>query len=297
VQHIESTPDPFWATAIIAGAAFLLALLPRERGSIAVPIGAGIFTAAACGVGLMIALPHLERQHRGNLNLAYSADQYRLITRHVLAENAKQLKRHETALPPVVIADEGLFPMLLMHLQYATDGDFYCTDSFFPRIAGGFGLMGIGSKAKSESDRESPVLLQEQRIAYMSQVMKGKSAADMLKDEHEVVNAAFADRRCVFGLVTPMQEAEFRKRFKDESFEVKELGRWNEPCSIKLEDDENPRHRSPLAPMNSFGAPIIRWSPQALILLQVKHKEPVPATQPTTQPTNPVVAPPTTASR
>ena len=50
----------------------------------------------------------------------------------------------------MVIADEGIFPILLMHLQYAVDGDFYTTDSFFPRFAGGFGLMGIAGKAQAD---------------------------------------------------------------------------------------------------------------------------------------------------
>ena len=45
----------------------------RWQGSIATPIGAGFLTAATAALGLWITLPHMERQHRGNMNLAYSA--------------------------------------------------------------------------------------------------------------------------------------------------------------------------------------------------------------------------------
>jgi hypothetical protein len=276
-----------------AGAAVVLAFVPRKRGSIGVPVGAALLTASACGVGLWIAMPHIERQHRGNMNLAFSAEQVRMVTRQPMIDAAAGLKAHLTPQGPVIISDEGLFPMLLMHLQYAMDGDFYCTDSFFPRIAGGFGLMGIGQKAQSDHDKDSPLLLQPQRVEYMSKIMKGKTAADMLKAQHHMIDEAIADHRCVFGVVTPMQESEFRKRFKEAPYEVVELGRWNEPCSVKT--DEDPRHHSPLAPVNSFGEPIIRWRPQALILLQVKHK--APSTQPTTQPSEPVTPAPTTAQR
>lgn len=265
-----------------------------QRGSIAVPLGAGVLAAAACGVGLWSAVPHLERQHRGNMNLAYSVQQYRVATKPILAETTRRLRRNETPLPPVVFADEGLFPVLLMHLQYSTDGDFYATDTFFPRIAGGFGMMGLVGNAKSDADRDSPVLLQKQRIEYMSKVLKGKTAADMIKDQHQIVDDAIANKRCVFGIVTPVQEADFRKHFKDEPYEVKELTRWDEPCKIPEQDM---RKQTPLAPVDHFGEPMIRWRPQTLILLQVTRRDVAPTTQPTTQPTHEVRKAPETAMR
>src|SRR5205823_1155121 len=96
------------------------------------------------------------------------------------------------------------------------------------------------------------------RIDYMSKVLKGKTAADMLKDQHQIIDDALAAHRCVFGIVTPVQEVDFRKSFRNGPYDVVELTRWNEPCSIKSPDPEDFRHpRTPLAPPTFFGEPLI----------------------------------------
>ena len=46
-----------------------------SRGSVAVPLGIGVFTYCSCAVGLMISVPSLEREHASNVNLAYTSDQ------------------------------------------------------------------------------------------------------------------------------------------------------------------------------------------------------------------------------
>jgi 4-amino-4-deoxy-L-arabinose transferase-like glycosyltransferase len=242
----------------------------RTRGSFAGPIAAGLLTAAAASVGLMISLPDLERQHRGNMNLAYSAH-FALAKIHPKKLPATQ------AGAPVIIADDGLFPQFLQLLQFTSDGDFYTTDSFDLRFNGGFGMMGFTQNGKG--DQDAPVLLQQKRIDYMSKFFKGKSAADLVEAQHAMLNSAFANHRPVFAILTPSQLNGFKRRFITDSYELVELDHWAEPCSIRFPEDEPPdrgkrntSQRSALAPAGWSGEPMIHWRPQALTLFEIRAK-------------------------
>jgi 4-amino-4-deoxy-L-arabinose transferase-like glycosyltransferase len=253
---------------------FLLEETPC-RGSIAGPFAAGLLTAAAAAVGLMISLPDLERQHRGNMNLAYS-------THFALAKmKPKNVSATQPSPPalPVVIADEGVFPQYLQCLQFMTDGDFYTTDSFDLRFSGGFGIFGMMQPGKD--DHDSPVLLQQNRIDFMSNFFKTKSNDDLINAQHQMLENAFASHRPVFAILTPFQLKAFKKRFITDAYTAIELDHWSEPCSIPfIEQDQpgqakrnGPRHNA-LAPQSWSGEPVIHWQPQALTLLQILPKAP-----------------------
>ena len=233
--------------------------------NVAGPIGAALVVTASAAVGIYISLPILERQHRGNLNLAYS-------TREVLhfVHGSNDPKKR-----PVVFVDDGMFPQLLMHLQMMTDADWFSSDAFEIRPRGGFGLLAMMGNG-GNGHANNPVLVQKERMDYMDALSKGKTDKQFAREQREVIVNAIHAGRPVFAVLTPPQATYFRSRVKDGSFKMVEKSRWSEPCADHpFAGDGDPRHpdaehgRSPLEPPNWTGEPLIRWHPQTLVLFQL----------------------------
>lgn len=111
--------------------------LSFRRGSIAIPIGAGLFTAMVAAVGIYVSLPDMERQHTQNEKLAYSAK--------ALVQTLP-VARHQKGKPdPVYFAEDGgMGSRLIMYLQFAGDGDWYTTNAYTVRGANAHGFGGGG---------------------------------------------------------------------------------------------------------------------------------------------------------
>ena len=271
--------------------------LPRRwRGSIATPIGAGVLTAAAASLGLWISIPDMEHQHRGNMNLAYSARRIMAKTNpkassHISPDAATQMSgtvpipNIDPSARPVFFADEGMLPQFLQYLQFMTDGDCYGTDGFDVRMAGGFGLFALGQKNQGKQD--APVLLQQDRIDYMSAFLKRKSVADLVDAQHQVIDTAIQNGRPVYAVLTPIQLIGFKRKFITAGYEMIELDHWSEPCSIAfVEKNPNDPPSPPKSETTVLAARLpnaeilIHWQPQELSLQQIRHKP--AATKPTT---------------
>jgi hypothetical protein len=263
----------------------------RWRGSIAAPIGAGILTAAAAAVGLMISVPDLERQHRGNLNLAFSA---RLIKSHIKTVVNKR------AVTPIAFADWGMCPQLLQYVQFMSDCDWYGTDSFDVRFAGGFGIFGV---SQAGQDKNAPVVLQQERVTHMTAFFKGRGLKQLIEAQHDLLDEAFRDGRPVYAILTPQQESEFKRKFITGYYELSKLDHWIEPCDIHFPDESidmktgrSKDHITPLGPANHGGLPGMWWTPQELTMYEIRPKPAAPpATQPATRPSNPPASAPAVA--
>jgi Dolichyl-phosphate-mannose-protein mannosyltransferase len=253
---------------VIIGAMWLLGSAGGRGRSITRPIAVGVLTAATASLGIWASIPDMERQHRGNLNLHYSAEQ---ILAHV---NPRSTLHHPVAaksLPPVAIADEGMFPQLLMYMQFMGDCDWYATDVFDQRAGGGFGILGV----LQAGGAGVPAVLQKERIDYIESVRKGKTDADYIADEHRVMEDAFKQGRKVYLILTPAQTTYFRQRFIDGHYKMKKLDNWIEPCKIEFPGPTE-RQGSLVAPAWS-GEPFIVWHREALAMYEVT---PLPTTRP-----------------
>jgi 4-amino-4-deoxy-L-arabinose transferase-like glycosyltransferase len=226
----------------------------NSKGSIASPLAAGILTAAAVSIGLWGSLDELERQHRGNLNLHFSAQR---IISHVKASPDHK---------PMILADTGMFPQLLQYMQFMVDADWYASDIFAPRVGGGFGLAGFFQKKPDDSD--SPVLLQRDRIDYIDKMRKGKTDADFILDEQNLMTQALAAGRPVYVLLSPSEVDDFRKRVMNGKLEMHELERWTEPCAIHFPE---PNERNWLAPPVWGNSITIPWSAQTWTMLEIRR--------------------------
>ena len=253
----------------------------RRTGSFAAPLAGGLLTVAAASVGISISLPDLERQHRGNMNTSISG--HRVLDKIQSTTSGRGSKVETAHRPaPVIIADEGLFPQLLQYLQFMTDAECYAVNAFDVRIAGGFGLFGVGQRVENKQD--APVLLQRERIDFMTEFLKNKSAADLVKEQHRMMDQAFENGRPVYTILTPVQLIEFKRRFMSDAYQMVELDHWAEPFAIRFpEEDRSGRpgaaqHTSVLSPRAWNGEPFIHWQPQALSLMQIEPK--APATHP-----------------
>ncbi len=233
-------------------------------GSIVNPLAAGLLTAAAAAIGLRASLPDMERQHRGNMNLHYSALQ---IMHHVP-------QRSTDATRPVFFADEGMFPMLLQYTQFMIDGDWYASDSFEHRAGGGFGLLGI--LQKKESDTKMPVLLDQNRIDFMDKLEKGKSDADFIAMEHQAMDQAFARGAHVYVILPKVHATYFRDRFISAQYKMKQLDYWSEPCAVKFPEPQpgQPMEEDPLAPPVMSGEPLIDWQPRTWHMYEIVKAPP-----------------------
>jgi hypothetical protein len=245
------------------------ASIDRGKGSIAAPLTAGILVAATAAIGLTASLSDLELQHRGNLNLHISAQ-------HILA-------KIKPSPPPVVFADAGLFPQLLQYMQFMCDGDWYTTDAFELRAGGGFGILGVAQAL--QPDQNGPFALQRDRVNYMNSILKGKSTADLVRLQHDVMSDALQHGRAVYAVLTKFQAERFREQFINGEFEMSEQDHWAEPCSVIFPPPNRPNgayQTNQLAPMLFSGEPFIRWQPQALTLYQITPR--AATTSPATNP-------------
>lgn len=226
----------------------------RRAGSVFSPLAAGILTAATAAIGLSISLGDMERQHDGNLNLYYSLT-------HVAAKIPARSPN-----PPVIFADNGMFPQFLQYAQFMIDGDWYPTDTFEARTGGGFGLIGMFQK--NRDDQNAPVLLQQDRIDYIDSVRKGKSDSDFIADEHRVMDTALHNGRKVY-LITGSDEADyFQVRFIRKQYKMTRIDRWKEPAEIEFPSGDQNR----LAMPSWSGEPFIHWQPQNLKMYEITAK-------------------------
>ncbi len=243
-----------------------------NRRRIAGPIAAGVLVAAAASISLANGLPDLERQHRGNLNLRYSET---IIKRQIDATNPTHAR-------PVAFTDFGALAQLTQYVQFMIDADWYTSDAFELRAAGGFGVMGMDSTRGSGL----PVLIQRDRIDHMTELLKGKSAADLVKLAHVRFDDALEHGRPAYAILTATEAVQFRVSFITSGYQMTALTHWAEPCSVHPPFTLN-RQLSPptptrpnwLAPAFISGEPWIRWEPEALTMFQITRK---PATEPAT---------------
>ena len=268
---------------------------PRWRGSIAAPLTGGILTAAAAVIAIHFTVPNKRAQHRGNLNLSYSA--------HRILANVHTV-RDGNPITPMVFADWGMFPQLLQYMQFMGDCDWYASNAFEPQAGGGFGFLGMMQKGQSN---DAPLLLQRERIDFMATVYNKKTAADLVREQHRLIHAALDKGYPVYAVLTPIQEQQFKRQFINEDLEAKTLEHSIEPCDTTPRDLSPEAERtgqglarapsSPLATRGQLGNDnIIPWSRQELTLIEIhrKHAATQPTTQPTTHPTTQPTSKPTT---
>lgn len=248
----------FW---LVGEAGKAMALDRPRRGSIALPLGAGILCAIPAAVAMRASIPEIDRQHVGNLNLAYSAQ--RLIA-----------DLHHPKARPVIIADEGMFPMFLMYAQFMVDADFYATDAFIPRFGGGFSFLALAGPKKDDS----PVLVQKERLDLMEKYYKSRSGKDLIREQHAIMSDALDHNRPVYLMLTSdqLKGSDYKSRFITPPFQAKEIDYWKEPAGNPV----TPEHWD-LAPPSWRMNLIIRWTPQAYHLFQITRS--APATAPATQ--------------
>jgi hypothetical protein len=254
---------------LILGALWLLrsagigARTNRQEGSIVASLTAGLFTFGAAAIGLMATLPTLEWQHRGNINLDYSA-------KRILAKmDARQDK--------IVFLDEGIFPQLLQDMQFMAHGNWYSSDAFKVRALGGFGIF--GAMQLGQTDQNAPVALQHERIEYMANVMRGKTEADLVQQQHKVIDQAIEKHWPVYAILTKIQEADFRRLFITSDYQLIPLDHWTEPCALRFPGDYGPdgqvipAQHSPLTvdfhPMEQ----VIQWKPQTLGMFEIRKSK------------------------
>jgi hypothetical protein len=209
-----------------------------NRGSFATPISAGLLTMGCAMIGFWITQPMLIAQERANANLAWSADSI-LFRTHAA---------HPKAANPVTFCDTGMFPQLLQHMQFVGKGDWYSGDAFDQRFSGGFGIFGImRGKNDPNDDDKAPVLLQTDRIDYMTKFYAGKTDQDLVKYMHQLVADALAKGRPVYAVLSPAEFHDWKKRLLTDGFTATTLEHWIEPDKLEPIPD------NPLAPRDWFG--------------------------------------------
>jgi hypothetical protein len=239
---------------IIAAMYLLHSAEGASRRSIASPLAAGILTASAAAIGLYISIGDLTREHRGNLNLYYSA---REIASHVKPSSAGR---------PMILADHGMFPQLLQYMQFMCDADWYATDIFAPRIGGGFGLVGVFEKRNPNDN--SPVELQRDRMDYIDSVRKGKNDADFVREAHRLMNRALDSGRRIYVILAPPEADAFRRRFITAEYEMVEVNRWAEPCNVTF---PRPGERIRLAPPLWQDDILLPWRPELRAMFEIRR--------------------------
>ena len=241
---------------VIIAAMWLLRSAGGNKGSISVALAGGILTAATASLGVWASLPDMERQHRGNMNLHYSAER-------IMAQINPHHVKISSSLRPVAFAGEGMFPQLLMYMQFMEDCDWYATDVFDVRGGGGFGIIGM----LQGGGAGTPTVLQKERIDYIDSVRKGKTDADFIADEHRVMDDALNQGRRIYLILSPAQITYFRQRFISSQYKMTELDHWIEPCAIHF--PESADRQSSLVAETWSGEPFINWSREALTMFEV----------------------------
>lgn len=256
---------------LILGALWLVSAAMRgasaRRGSIGMPVAVGAVVAISTSISLANGLPYLERQHRGNMNLAYSCE--------ALARAAKldgdKYPAVRTMPRPVIFADEGIFPQFVQQGQFVFGADWYATDAFEPRAGGGFGMF--GAMQGNRNDPNAPLLFQKARVEHADEVRKGKGEHDLRKEMFRITDAALAAGRPVFAMLMPQEEQQFRSRYVKDHYELVKLDRWREPCNTSgFPGAEFPD--GPFATSHVNGEPIIRWAPATFTLYRLERLAP-----------------------
>jgi hypothetical protein len=236
------------------------------RRAIAPPLAAGVLVAIATVIGVGTTLDELERQHRGNLNLYYSAEQ---VLSHV---KPRATGGRRSTMRPMMFTDSGMFPQFLQYMQFMVDADWYAGDAFTPRVGGGFGIAGFFQHARSESDSHAPVLLQQERIDYIDSVRRGKTDADYIHDELRLMDQALHESRKVYAILSPQEATVFRSRYITAAgaYEMVELTRWTEPCEIHYPE---PNARQWLAPPSWGDSALLPWHAQSRVMFEIRRAQ------------------------
>ncbi|CAN5473208.1 hypothetical protein BH09PLA1_BH09PLA1_32750 [soil metagenome] len=257
----------------------------RARGSVAVPLGIGVFTYCSCAVGLMISVPSLEREHAANVNLAYTSDQI-----------VRTIKKFPTVLindrvgKPVVFAEGRANPNgpLCNFLQFSGDFELYPSDGF----SGGAGMSGWRDAGDNQ-----PNPMQKDRQDWLNNFFRSKNDKQVAQDQNRIMNQALDDGRFVFAVLQPGVASFFRNRFiTTGGFDMRLIAQWREPAKVPME-----RSSGQLDPL-ARGMPLYPTrASQTWHLYQITRKPPAPkvaapATAPTTAPATNAPATNATAS-
>ncbi|MBC8107426.1 MAG: glycosyltransferase family 39 protein, partial [Anaerolineae bacterium] len=254
----------------------------RSRGSVAVPLGMGVFAYCSCAVGLMISIPSLEREHASNVNLAYTSDQI-----------VRTIKKFPTVLindkigKPVVFAEGRANPNgpLCNFLQFSGDYELYPSDGF----TGGAGISGF-----RDAGTNQPNPMQPERQEWLSKFFRSKNDAAIAKDQNRIMDRALEEGRYVFAVLQPGVASFFRNRFVTAGgFEMALIAQWREPAKVPME-----RSSSQLDPL-ARGMPLYPTrASQTWHLYRITRKPAVkqaPTTGPTTKPLVAKTVAPTTS--
>jgi hypothetical protein len=235
---------------------------------IAEPILAGLLVAAAACIGLTGSLHVLIVQHRGNLNLAISAEN----TDRAIRASTRNLKG---AIRPIIFADEGLFPQFLQYGQFMIDGTWYTADAFEARAFGGFGFLGL---MESQDRGTGPTLVQQQRIDHLIKADRGQTNATRAAHELAIINSSLAQGQPVFAILTEGQHSKMEPTLAAGTVRLIKLASWSEPCNIPLELPDDPSseagkdipRESLLVPPFDSGVGLFRWAPEKLTIYKVQ---------------------------
>jgi hypothetical protein len=121
----------------------------------------------------------------------------------------------------------------------------------------------------------------------MNSVLKGKTAADLVRLQHGVLNDALQHGRPIYAVLTKFQANLFRKQFMGDEFQMSEQDHWLEPCSVVFPPGNRPNgsyQQNLLTPPMWSGEPFIRWQPQALTLYKITRAKPRATSSPATKP-------------
>jgi hypothetical protein len=149
--------------------------------------------------------------------------------------------------------------------------DWYTFDAFSPKVGGGFGMLGIFQA----NEKNSPVLIQKERLAHINAFRSHKTDADLIADFHALVTRAGAAGRPVYAVLTDAEAAAFRRRYITPGYEMIQRQHWTEPCAVFPHPTGGSRRGdarsdSPLVPDTFLGEPLIRWQPQDLKMYELR---------------------------
>ncbi|MGH7179646.1 MAG: glycosyltransferase family 39 protein, partial [Tepidisphaeraceae bacterium] len=236
----------------------------RGRGSVAGPVAMGALVALSAGMGLSISVPSMEHEFYANTNLAYTIS--RIWEKIPTTVDGKRIT-------PVVFADRAPLNSLNNLLSFSGDFELYASDAFSargPQWSGG------------DPNPDAPNPLQAARRAYMAGIFRGKTEADLIKEQNRIMSQALDSGRTVYAILQPNFVPLFKSKYVTREFEMVLVDKWREPLVVPLE-----KQGGPLSP-NSRG---FNFSPnrnaQPWQIHQIRRKPPAaqPTTEPTTQPT------------
>ena len=211
---------------------------------IAAPIAAGVIVAIAAGVSLYTNIGALERDFSVQMNLADVG--HRLRTK--LPDESDPAKR------AILFGEQRL---LLNYIQSAGRFECYAQDAFNTRYA-----MRIASGA----DPDAPNPLQRDRINYTAQVYKGKTDAELIKIQNQLVSDAINHNRRVFVALPSSFIPLFKNRFITKGFSTETIEKWREPVEMSAAG------RKALQNLGFAAGWYGRGTPQNWEILEIKRK-------------------------